>query len=232
MLDRGLIGMFYSNVLRKSRLCLLASVLCLLALTIYGYANERILLYEDFSEGIDPNYWSPAYLAYPFPEVEDDGTGNKVAYFSYSSMQGGDLNWTDYEAEVKFKLTPNAGNDWFRFELNVRCPEDSAGTYVMRMQYGGGSKIYFAIYKGSVRLDSVTFSDTTPLEKFGTDWHTFTVRAVGDTLSGYLDGEKMVSAVLPDIEPNGRIRLTWRKNTAGAARHGVIDYIKVTDLSH
>lgn len=171
----------------------------------FSEANERILFYDDFSDGII-NWNQEGHI---LPEVVDDGTGNKVARFRHSGMRGGDVNWTDCQAEIKFRLLPGTGNDFYRLVFNVRCDEaNPSGMYSARFQYSGGD-MYFQVWKGTQNVVSKKYSSITPLEKFGTDWHTLAMRVVGNTLSGYLDGEELFIKSLPDIPPKGNIFIDW-----------------------
>ena len=204
-------------------------ILCQLRLTFFVKANEKILFYDDFSDGL-ANWNSVGYI---LPEVVADGAGNNVARFRHNSMRGGDVNWTDYQAEIKFRLLPDTGDAFYRFEFNVRCDEgNTTGIYSARFQYSSGI-IYYQVWKGSQNVVNIQYKNTTPLEKVGTGWHVLSMRVMGDTLSGYLDEEELFSKTLPDIPGRGNIYISWYKTSSmeQSVRHGEIDYVKVIDAS-
>ena len=204
-------------------LCVLCSV-----------SAEQLLLFDDFSDGSLTNppetfnnpIWKARYYTIPVPV--DDGSGNNMILKDASmAIYAGSLEWTDYEVEIKFRVLSNsfyALHTYLRYDGKI-----ADKSYDCRILNTGTRLVYQIAYDGKQSDEALANLGTTALETWGTGWHTYKVRIVGNHITAYIDGEEISSAKLDPYLSKGNI-------SVGVDRHGgtsdpflEIDYIKVTD---
>ena len=212
------------------------SVLWLLVLffCIINVASaERILLYDDFSDGLDP-IWKARNWGLPVAVDDGTGTGNKIINQSSIGIYAGDAEWIDYEVEIEFRITSDA---FYTLFARLRYDRDNEPVnYQPRIIYTGpqyGRVVYQLFYNNKV-VDAATVTlgtATTPLEVFGTEWHKFAVRIVGNYITAYLDGEELSTVEVEPYALKGNTHISYDRHGGTTGNFCQLNSIKVTDLS-
>lgn len=212
-------------------LVLMILILCLYNTSVFG----RVLLCDDFSEGLNPTWTRVNWLSGEF--IGDDGTGNNVIKRGSFDMYGGDLNWTDYTVEVQFRFLPESeGGAPEALKSFVIVPHYHHGdiSYGSMNRVGilkSGNNAYFSITDKSGKVLTSKYFDDTLVSTFGYDWHTLAVKIVGNQLS-FIIGEEIISAIV-DIsdKPSGQVYIIKQNDGTvhNSTPNALINYIKVID---
>ena len=225
---------------RRNRfLWLIIIVFCLFKASL----ASRTVLFDNFSDGslinppetINNPIWETAYSFWLVPTPVDDGSGNMVLT-KPCGIYAGDSEWTDYEVEVKFKLT-EGGDNLLRLVINVRYDEaNTQNFYQSRIMFAPQNPewtmAWQCIDNESGKIFFSTSIGPTPLEQFGNTWHTFTTRIVGNYMLGFIDGIQIGSEPikLTGGHEKGKIFMYSDKLASYSGDWIYIDHIKVTDL--
>lgn len=218
---------------------------CFLALSIFLFlasiaCAETLLLFDDFSDGslLNPpeNVSNPRWRArhYYVPIPVDDGSGNMVLSIDGGvSIYPGDREWTDYEVEVKFRVL---SNDFYCLTMNLRYNRDNEpNSYRANLLNVGNPTNGQLVYQIADNNQTYKnhFFKALPLDVLGTDWHTMSVKIVGNSMTGYLDGEEILSCEIKPLEgaTKGSVRFYIERHggTSGGP-YLEIDHIKITEL--
>ncbi len=168
----------------------------------------RTLLYEDFNDGIADGWQPLGYFNTPAQIINGE-----YVRTSYGSSWIGDMNWTDYRAEIKLRFPNGMVNDG---ALAFRVRGTSVGEW-MQVSINGGLVRFF--YGSSVI--AATYIQTSSDPNY---WYTIAADMVGR--SGRID---VNGQTLFNIDSLG-----WDTGAVGTIQDGVLvhyDDLRVTGVS-
>ncbi len=167
-----------------------------------GCYNNTFTTENDFTKVItDTDFW--IWNKKGYVQQKESGSGNKTAIVDTP-------NYADFEASVKFRMIDSGigVNQYTAFPFRYDFIADKG--YALVIGHADGNTFSFALHdwpKGPIKgvnLDCSPNISTTDCGVMYNNWYTIKVKAIGDKLTAYFEGEE-VFTTQKNIYSSGKI---------------------------